>query len=126
MDWIILISYVYATIPNFISVISFRLYKSNRRLSDKIEDYSKKYGVSSYIVLILIIVLINANMAPQIDKIFNRRDDEKNKLELREYGVGAQILSAIGIKKIILLTNSKKKIIALDGFNLQIISQENI
>ena len=72
------------------------------------------------------IVLINSDMAPQIDKIFNRRDDEKNKLELREYGVGAQILSSIGIKKIILLTNSKKKIIALDGFNLEIVSQESI
>ena len=65
MDWIILISYVYATIPNFISVISFRVYKSNRRLSDKIEFYSKRYGASSYIVLILIIVLINANLFPE-------------------------------------------------------------
>jgi 3,4-dihydroxy 2-butanone 4-phosphate synthase/GTP cyclohydrolase II len=72
------------------------------------------------------IVLINGDMAPRIKKIFNRRDDEKNKLELREYGVGAQILSEIGIKKIILLTNSNKKIIALDGFNLEIIRQESI
>ena len=65
MDWVILISYVYATIPNFISVISFRLYKSNRRLSDKIERYSKKYGLSSYVAIILMIVLINANLFPQ-------------------------------------------------------------
>ena len=62
MDWIILVSYIYATIPNFISVISFRVYKTNRRLSDKIESYSKKYGASSYIVLILIIVLINFSL----------------------------------------------------------------
>ena len=72
------------------------------------------------------IVLINGDMAPKIKKIFNRRDGVKNKLELREYGVGAQILSEIGVKKIILLTNSNKKIIALDGFNLEIISQESI
>jgi 3,4-dihydroxy 2-butanone 4-phosphate synthase/GTP cyclohydrolase II len=72
------------------------------------------------------IVLINSDMAPRIDKIFNRRDEKKNKLELREYGVGAQILSEIGIEKIILLTNSKKKIIALEGFNLEIIRQESI
>ena len=72
------------------------------------------------------IVLINGDMAPKVKKIFNRRGDEKNKLELREYGVGAQILSEIGIKKIILLTNSNKKIIALDGFNLEIIRQESI
>ena len=72
------------------------------------------------------IVLINADMAPKIKKIFNRREDLKNKMELREYGVGAQILSEIGIQKIILLTNTKKKIIALDGFNLEIIRQESI
>ena len=65
MDWIILISYVYATIPNFISVISFRLYKKNRRLSDKIEFYSKRYGISSYVVVLLIIILINANLFPE-------------------------------------------------------------
>ena len=65
MDWIILISYFYATIPNFISVISFRLYKKNRALSNKIENYSKRYGASSYLVSILIIILINANLNPE-------------------------------------------------------------
>ena len=64
MDWIILVSYFYATIPNFISIISFRLYKKNRRLSDKIELYSKRYGASSYIVMVIIIIIINANLNP--------------------------------------------------------------
>ena len=72
------------------------------------------------------IVLINSDMAPKIQKIFNRRDNEKNKLELREYGVGAQILLELGLQKIILLSNSNKKIIALDGFNLEIVDQEKI
>jgi 3,4-dihydroxy 2-butanone 4-phosphate synthase/GTP cyclohydrolase II len=56
------------------------------------------------------IVLINSNMSSKIERIFNRREEEKNTFELREYGVGAQILSEIGIEKIILLTNSKKKL----------------
>tara|TARA_B100000575_G_scaffold170632_1_gene136582 strand:+ start:3026 stop:4129 length:1104 start_codon:yes stop_codon:yes gene_type:complete len=72
------------------------------------------------------IVLINSDMAPNILKTFNKRSKTKNKLELREYGVGAQILSLLNIKKIILLTNSKKRIIALDGFNLEIIDQHKI
>ena len=70
------------------------------------------------------IVLINSDMAPKIEKIFNRRETKDNKLELREYGVGAQILLELGLHKIILLSNSNKKIIALDGFDLEIIAQE--
>ena len=72
------------------------------------------------------IVLINSDMAPKIEKIFNRRETKDYKLELREYGVGAQILLELGLHKIILLSNSNKKIIALDGFNLEIVSQEKI
>ena len=72
------------------------------------------------------IVLINNDIAPNILKSFDQRKKKNNKLELREYGVGAQILNEIGIKKIILLSNSNKKIIALDGFGIQIIKQQKI
>ena len=72
------------------------------------------------------IVLINSEMAPKIQKIFNRKKNKDNKLELREYGVGAQILLALGLHKIILLSNSNKKIIALEGFDLEIVAQEKI
>ena len=65
-------------------------------------------------------------MSPKIQKIFKRRDEEDRKLELREYGVGAQILLELDLQKIILLSNSNKKIIALDGFDLEIVSQEKI
>ena len=59
-------------------------------------------------------------------KAFDQRQKQNNKLELREYGVGAQILKDIGIKKIILLSNSNKKIIALEGFDIEIIKQQKI
>ena len=72
------------------------------------------------------IVLINSDMSPNILKTFNKRERSKNKLELREYGVGAQILSLLQINKIILLTNTKKRIIALDGFNIEIVDQRKI
>ncbi len=72
------------------------------------------------------IVLINSDMSPNIHKTFNKRKKVNNKLELREYGVGAQILSILQINKFILLTNTEKRIIALDGFNLEIIEQQKI
>ena len=46
--------------------------------------------------------------------------------DLREYGIGAQILKECGVKKMRLLTNNPKKIIGLEGYNLTIIGRESI
>ncbi|MBI4577667.1 MAG: bifunctional 3,4-dihydroxy-2-butanone-4-phosphate synthase/GTP cyclohydrolase II [Planctomycetes bacterium] len=42
------------------------------------------------------------------------------KADLRDYGVGAQILHDLGLRKLRLLTNNPKKIVALEGFGLSI------
>jgi len=43
------------------------------------------------------------------------------KPDLRDYGIGAQILSYLGIKKIRLLTNNPAKRVGLGGYNLEIV-----
>ena len=46
--------------------------------------------------------------------------EEKSSTQLRDYGVGAQILIDIGVKNMILISNSKKTIIGLQGYGLKI------
>jgi len=43
--------------------------------------------------------------------------------DLRDYGMGAQILSDLGVRRIRLLTNNPKKVIGLEGYGLEIIEQ---
>lgn len=44
--------------------------------------------------------------------------------DLREYGIGVQILSELGVKTIRLLTNNPKKLVGLSGFGLEVIGRE--
>lgn len=44
-------------------------------------------------------------------------------MDLREYGIGAQILKDVGVGQLRLLTNNPKKIVGLEGFGLHIIEQ---
>jgi 3,4-dihydroxy 2-butanone 4-phosphate synthase/GTP cyclohydrolase II len=45
------------------------------------------------------------------------------KADMRDYGIGAQILRSLGIKKMMLLTNNPKKYVGLQGYGLEIIKR---
>ncbi len=43
--------------------------------------------------------------------------------DLRDYGLGAQILSDLGVRKFRFLTNNPKKVVGLEGYGLQMVEQ---
>jgi 3,4-dihydroxy 2-butanone 4-phosphate synthase/GTP cyclohydrolase II len=45
------------------------------------------------------------------------------KADLRDYGIGAQILRDLGVRKMRLLTNNPKKIIGLEGYGLKVVER---
>ena len=45
------------------------------------------------------------------------------KPDLRDYGIGAQILRDLGVRKMILLTNNPKKVVGLKGYGLEIVKR---
>jgi 3,4-dihydroxy 2-butanone 4-phosphate synthase/GTP cyclohydrolase II len=48
------------------------------------------------------------------------------KMDFRDYGIGAQILAELGLKKIRLLSSTPRKVVALDGYDLEIVEQVRI
>jgi 3,4-dihydroxy 2-butanone 4-phosphate synthase/GTP cyclohydrolase II len=45
------------------------------------------------------------------------------KADLRDYGIGAQILLDLGVRKIRLMTNNPKKIVGLEGYGLEVVER---
>jgi 3,4-dihydroxy 2-butanone 4-phosphate synthase/GTP cyclohydrolase II len=43
--------------------------------------------------------------------------------DLRNYGIGAQILAHLGVRKMRLMTNNPKKIVGLEGYGLRMVEQ---
>ena len=56
-------------------------------------------------------------------KKFYKKGEDKL---IRNYGIGAQIIKSLNIKKMILVTRSKKKVVGLEGYGIKITKQEII
>ncbi|GIL38628.1 3,4-dihydroxy-2-butanone-4-phosphate synthase [Roseiterribacter gracilis] len=54
------------------------------------------------------------------------RAEGKRETELREVGVGAQILLDLGVREMVLLSNTPKTIVGLDGYGLTVVEQRPI
>ena len=67
MDWIILLSYFYAAAPNILAIITFQLGLKPKysAFNLKIIDYSKRYGILSYVIFVLFIVVISVSNVPE-------------------------------------------------------------
>ena len=70
----------------------------------------------------------NLKSVSQTLKDYKNKDFYKkgNDKLIRNYGIGAQIIKDLKIKKMILITKSPKKVIGLDGYDIKITKQELI
>jgi 3,4-dihydroxy 2-butanone 4-phosphate synthase/GTP cyclohydrolase II len=75
-----------------------------------------------------VVVLIREPLATSLSDAVRSRSGEasKAKAELRDYGVGAQILLDLGVRKMTLLSNHKKTIVGLEGYGLTVEGQQAI
>ena len=78
----------------------------------------------------VLIFIRDTNLKSVSETLKNYRDNKYYKKGydklIRNYGIGAQIIKALNIKKMILVTRSKKKVIGLEGYGIKITKQEII
>ncbi len=79
-----------------------------------------------------VIVIIREPTPTALSDLVGARDEtaegkaRAGRGELRDYGIGAQILSDIGVHQMILLSNTEKTIIGLDGYGLRVVERRPI
>ncbi len=78
-----------------------------------------------------VLVLINKPMRGIVSRFIHLRSQGKQAgdpqvEELRDYGIGAQILAELGVQDMILLTNTRHTLVGLDGYGLSIVGEQPI
>ena len=78
-----------------------------------------------------VIVVINRAMKDIVTRFMKLRAEGKGAgapevEELRDYGVGAQILAELGVEEMVLLTNTHHQLVGLEGYGLSIVGERPI
>ena len=74
-----------------------------------------------------VIVIIREPTPTSLSRFLREREGQTLKkpiAELRQYGIGAQILLDLGVSKMILLSNTRRSIVGLDGYGLTLVGQQ--
>ena len=84
-------------------------------------NYFKKYTNC----VLVFIKDTNLESVTQTLKNFKNKkiNQPTNNKQIRNYGIGAQIIKDLKIKKMILITKSPKKVIGLEGYDIKITKQ---
>ena len=73
-----------------------------------------------------VVVLLTPSGGTGFSQALQRKAGAPMPDELRDYGVGAQILTELGVEDMILLTNTHHTLVALDGYGLSIVGERAI
>ena len=103
-------------------------------LSDALGDKAGKVGLLQSAMKLIaeadrgVVVLIREALPTAVSDKVRRKagEDIPHRVELRDYGIGAQILFDLGLREIELLTNSDYDIVGIEGYGLTIAASRRI
>jgi 3,4-dihydroxy 2-butanone 4-phosphate synthase/GTP cyclohydrolase II len=99
---------------------------SEKRAGDELATAMAAIAKAGCGVIVVLRESTVSSLSSMVSQKLNMTSDMGGNRDLRDYGVGAQILTDLGIRKMILLSDTRPNVVSLEGYDLEIIDWQRI
>ena len=99
---------------------------SEKRAGDELATAMAAIAEAGCGVVVVLRESIAASLSSMVSQKLNVTSEASSNRDLRDYGVGAQILTDLGIRKMILLSDTRPNVVSLEGYDLEITDWQRI
>jgi 3,4-dihydroxy 2-butanone 4-phosphate synthase/GTP cyclohydrolase II len=99
---------------------------SEKRAGDELTTAMAGIAKAGCGVIVVLRESIASSLSSMVSQKLNMTSDTSGNRDLRDYGVGAQILTDLGIRKMILLSDTRPNVVSLEGYDLEITDWQRI
>ena len=94
---------------------------SEKRAGNELAAAMKMIGDAGQGVVVVLREASASSLTAMVSQKIVAQIDGGSNRELRDYGVGAQILTDLGVSQMVLLSNTRPNVVSLEGYDLEII-----
>ncbi len=109
-----------------VNILEDLLGDHHRKRGGGLQQAMEMIGTAERGVVVLIRETRATNLSERITAELGAKADGGDGAQLRDYGVGAQILIELGVKNLILLTNTPKRVVGIEGYGLNIVETREL
>ena len=99
---------------------------SEKRAGDELATAMAAIAKAGCGVIVVLRESTVSSLSSMASQKLNMTSDTGGNRDLRDYGVGAQILTDLGIRKMILLSDTRPNVVSLEGYDLEITDWQRI
>jgi len=94
---------------------------SEKRVGNELAAAMQMIGDAGQGVVVVLREASASSLTAMVSQKIVEQIDGGSNRELRDYGVGAQILTDLGVSQMVLLSNTRSNVVSLEGYDLEII-----
>ena len=99
---------------------------SEKRAGDELATAMAAIAKAGCGVIVVLRESIASSLSSMVSQKLNMTSDTSGNRDLRDYGVGAQILTDLGIRKMSLFSDTRPNVVSLEGYDLEITDWQRI